>query len=144
MELNAFDLLVSHKNKNRIVGKEILPNNCLANNDTKVIRSIEKLIKTNILIKDNTLEICINKLKVPELKKILKSSNLKISGNKTQLINRIINNIDNINVDALELPLVYTATEKGEELLKETNYIPYFIYSTYESITSSLYSYELY
>ncbi|WP_436937337.1 SAP domain-containing protein [Staphylococcus xylosus] len=129
MELNAFDILVLHKNQNRIVGKEILLNNCLAENDTEIIQSIEKLISEKVLIKDATLEICINKLKIPDLKRILKSYGLKISGRKATLINRIIDNLDNINVVDLELPLVYTTTENGTVLLKKTNYLPHFIYS---------------
>lgn len=129
MELNAFDILVLHKNKNRIVGKEILLNNSLANNDTEIIQSIEKLISANVLIKDDTFEICINKLTIPDLKKGLKSYEFKISGKKIHLINRIINNLDIINVDDLKLPLVYTITYKGNMLLEETNYLPHFIYS---------------
>lgn len=129
MELNAFDILVLHKNQNRIVGKEILLNNCLAKNDTEIIQSIEKLISEKVLIKDGTLEICINKLKIPELKRVLKSYGLKISGRKATLINRIINNLDNINVVDLELPLVYTTTENGNVLLEKTNYLPHFLYS---------------
>ncbi|MGD6770787.1 SAP domain-containing protein [Staphylococcus arlettae] len=130
MELNAFDILVLHKNQNRIVGKEILLNNCLAKNDTEIIQSIEKLISEKVLIKDSTLEFCINKLKIPDLKRILKSYGLKISGRKATLINRIINNLDNINVVDLELPLVYTTTEYGNVLLEKTNYLPHFIYSS--------------
>lgn len=55
MNINAYDLVIFHKNVDRVVGKEIFPNNTLANNDMDIMRSIEKLIKAGLLIKPMNL-----------------------------------------------------------------------------------------
>src|SRR5699024_7775643 len=83
------------------------------------------LIKEGVLRKTNQFEISIHKIKLTELKEILKESYLKRSGTKKDLINRIRENFNNIH--NLELPFVYIATEKGEKLLQDTEYLLSFI-----------------
>lgn len=125
MNINAYDLIVLHKNVNRIEGKEILSNNTLANDDKDILRSLEKLIKEGILIKTNQFEISIQKKKLTELRGILKENNFKTTGTKQVLIDLIRENFNNIA--NLELPYVYVATNKGEITLKDTEYLLTFI-----------------
>jgi len=125
LSINAHDLVVLHMNINRMVGNEIFANNTLANNDQSIIISVEKLIKEGVLRKTNQFEISIHKIKLTELKEILKESYLKRSGTKKDLINRIRENFNYIH--NLELPFVYIATEKGEKLLQDTEYLLSFI-----------------
>lgn len=121
MSINAHDLVVLHMNINRMVGNEIFANNTLANNDQTIMISVEKLIKEGVLRKINQFEISIHKIKLTELKEILKESYLKRSGTKKDLIDRIRDNFNDIH--NLELPFVYIATEKGEKLLQDTEYL---------------------
>lgn len=121
MNINAYDLVIFHKNVDRVVGKEIFPNNTLANNDMDIMRSIEKLIKAGLLIKTNEFDISIYKKTLTELKEIVAENNLKKSGTKSMLINRIKENINLIT--NLDLPFVYKATDKGENTLIDTKYL---------------------
>lgn len=128
MNVNAHDLVVMHKNVDRLVGKEIFSNGLFANNDIEIMSSIEKLIEENILIKTNQFNISIYKKANTELKEILKENDFKTTGTKQVLINRIRDNFDSIN--NLDLPYVYVATEKGEEILKDTKYLLSFIHDS--------------
>lgn len=125
MMVNAHDLVVLHKNVGRIVGKEIFSSGMFANNDIEIMNSLEKLIKENILIKTDQFDISIHKKKLTELKGVLKDSGFKTTGTKQILINRISENFDSI--ESLDLPNVYIATEKGEEILKDTKYLLSFV-----------------
>lgn len=128
MDLNANDLLVFHLNVNRKVGDEISNNNYLLKNNVDIPSALKKLINKQLLILDDTLETGLSKLNNDNLKNILKAAKLQVSGNKNDLINRIINKIDYIEIikGDLELPTVYKPTDKGKRLLKETEYIPHF------------------
>lgn len=128
MNLNANDLLVLHKVVKRSVDEGTRNSVYLDDNNIDIQKSIDKLIDNNLLIKDTTLEISFTKFSKENLTELLKNAGLKVSGNKSVLITRIIDNIDNIKASnrVFELPLVYTVTEKGSQLLHETRYIPHF------------------
>lgn len=55
---------------------------------------------------------------VPELKAILADKELKVSGKKAELVNRIIENIDSDDLESLFPVNVYSITEKGEKALE--------------------------
>lgn len=128
MNLNANDLLVLHKVVNRSVDEGIRHSMYLEDNNIDIQKSIDKLIDNNLLIKDTTLEVSFTKFTKENLTKLLKNAGLKVTGNKSVLIARIIDYIDNIKAsnEKIKLPLVYTATEKGSQLLQETKYIIHF------------------
>lgn len=132
MNLNANDLLVLHEIVNRSVDEGTRRSMYLEDNNIDIQKSIDKLIDNNLLIKDTNLEIRFTKFTKEKLTELLKNAGLKVGGNKSVLITRISDNIDNIKVsnEIFELPLVYTATEKGEQLLYETKYIPDFVNTT--------------
>lgn len=60
----------------------------------------------------------INLKKVPELKAILADKDLKVSGNKPELVQRLINNLDLDELNALFPVSVYHITEKGNSALE--------------------------
>ena len=78
------------------------------------------LIQENFL-RQATLEEYLTSKKLTELKEILDINNLKKTGNKKELISRILTEIDpnkiKFNV------IIYNLTEKGLNFLKENNYI---------------------
>ncbi|MDU9418926.1 SAP domain-containing protein [Staphylococcus lloydii] len=126
MNLNVQDLLVLHENVNRNVGDERLNNFYLSKNNVDILSSLSKLIEEQILIKDNSLEVTLNKLIIKDLKTILKNGELTVGGTKKDLIERILNNIERIDDEYLELTPVYTPTAMGEKLLEETKYVVHF------------------
>ena len=60
----------------------------------------------------------INLKKVPELKAILADKELKVSGNKPELVQRLINNLDPDELNVLFPVSVYHITEKGDAALE--------------------------
>lgn len=126
MNLNVQDLLVLHENVNREVGNEKLNNFYLSKNNVDIIASLNKMIEEQILIKNSSLEITLNKLTKKDLKAILKSGELTVGGTKKDLVERILNNIKRIDDEYLELAPVYTPTDRGKKLLEETKYVIHF------------------
>lgn len=129
MNFTVNELILLNKNENREVNKEIFENNTLANNDKRVLSSIKNLIDNGALIKSQDFDTSINKLTVSQLKEILSQNNIKKNGNKPELIDKIRKNY--YTIKNLTLPLFYKATEKGEELIKNTSYLNEFIYNRF-------------
>lgn len=78
----------------------------------------------NGYIKQSTFEDSMNLNTVNELKDILRENNLKISGRKAELIERLNENLpDDIKSKLIESTPAYTTADKGKELLKEHGYI---------------------
>lgn len=134
MGLNVQDLLVLHENVNRKVGNEKFNNVYLSHNNVDILSSLNKMIEEQILIKNTSLEVTLDKLIKKELKTILKSGELAVGGTKKDLIERILNNIEHIDDEYLVLTPVYTITAKGEKLLEETKYVVHFEWR-YSNIT---------
>lgn len=126
MGLNVQDLLVLHENVNRKVGNEKFNNVYLSHNNVDILSSLNKMIEEQILIKNTSLEVMLNKLIKKDLKTILKSGELAVGGTKKDLIERILNNIERIDDEYLVLTPVYTTTVKGKKLLEETKYVVHF------------------
>ena len=74
----------------------------------------EKLIAKGYLVIEKRLD----SLTIPELKEILRRNNQKLSGNKAELIKRIVENVPAENY-ADNLPNTYVATDKGRLELSE-------------------------
>lgn len=70
------------------------------------------------LLQKHTYKDMLNSFKVTELREILRQNNLKVSGLKKDLVNRILKNTD---LDDLEL--TYTLTNKGKDLINR--YYPF-------------------
>lgn len=85
-------------------------------------RSTEKLIKQGYLEYASALE-SISTLKVSELKEILRDNDLKLSGNKSLLVDRIKNNFSEEMIKKYINNLSLKTTEKGENTFKEFYYI---------------------
>ncbi|MDW4175349.1 SAP domain-containing protein [Staphylococcus saprophyticus] len=126
MELNVNDLLVLHFNIGRIVGSETTNFYYFRENNINVKNHLNKLIERDFLIINSNPEVALPKLTIPELKEILRTNNLKLGGKKQELVNRILENIDAINLESFDLPSIYEATDKGKRTLDDTLYIKHF------------------
>ncbi|MGE6609347.1 SAP domain-containing protein [Peribacillus sp. NPDC076916] len=85
-------------------------------------RSLYKLLKEGYVAEASAIE-SLSSLKLPELKEILKSKELKVSGNKADLISRIGDNFTNEEVDTFIDSPMLKVTEKGDKVLEEYYYI---------------------
>ncbi|HDE3156163.1 TPA: SAP domain-containing protein [Staphylococcus aureus] len=127
-KLNVYDILILHLNSKRIVGKELTNHFLLIEKQIDTMSHIENLLKNDVLSIKRNFNHSLNYLKIPELKSILRTYSLKVSGNKPELIQRIKENISEGDID---LPQVYVATCEGEKLIEDTNYVPHFFYRPY-------------
>lgn len=84
------------------------------------------LKKRNVIKESTDLKSILNNLKVTELKDTLRQNNLKLSGNKPDLIKRIIENNKIINFDTSAYPSIYFVTDEYKSLLNSTEFITYF------------------
>lgn len=124
MEFKARELIFIMKNTNREVGKEIDETNCFSR-DNEVLSALNKAIDKGVLFKSKEFETSINKLSKVELEKILVENNIKKTGRKDELIDRIRENRNKIG--KIDLPIVYKATDKGGELIRESEYLNKFL-----------------
>ncbi len=76
-------------------------------------------------IKMGDLRSAIEKLKLPEIKEELKLINQKVTGKKAELIDRLMENGDIVSLDAKYSERYYVLTPKGEQELKENQYVSY-------------------
>ncbi|HDA6696253.1 SAP domain-containing protein [Staphylococcus aureus] len=127
-KLNVYDILILHLNSKRVVGKELTNHFLLIEKQIDTMSHIENLLKNDVLSIKRDFNHSLNYLKIPELKSILRTYSLKVSGNKPKLIQRIKENISEGDID---LPQVYVATCEGEKLIEATNYVPHFFYRPY-------------
>lgn len=91
---------------------------------------IDYSISLNTLLADKYIRNSSNSekihlLKNAQLKEILRSKNLKVSGNKNELIERIVSNLDINNINDLNNIISFSPTEKGKATLQEYEYIIY-------------------
>lgn len=92
------------------------------------------LLDKNVLFLNNDLNESLRKKKVPELKHILKSYDLKLSGKKDDLINRIKENQSEIDIEVLNLEPVLYVSNDYQDFYNSTDFIEYGHNSNYISI----------
>lgn len=85
----------------------------------------------NLLLEKNFIYVTsakenLKNLTIIQLKEILKELNLKLSGKKTELISRIIENAKNEYLENKITVRNFELTDLGKQELKENEYIPYF------------------
>jgi SAP domain len=85
-------------------------------------RSLDKLIEEGY-VKESSAIASLASLKLPELKEILKSKGLKVSGKKADLIERIGESSTEEEAEAYIDSRMLEATDKGNEVLAEYYYI---------------------
>jgi len=93
------------------------------NADTDLL--LKKALQNNYLTKSDPL-YNVERSKVNEIKIVLKKHNLKVSGNKKDLIERIYTNLTEDVIKNEFLGSYYILTEKGKKLVKENDHIIYY------------------
>lgn len=130
--LTALELLVMHlinnKSKGTVLNQLVWP--IIYPIDPMTI--LKKLIEDGIIIENSDLNLTLAKLKNPELKKLLKLNELKVTGNKSELVSRLIEN--DADLSNLYLPNVYTINNEYISIYKETDFLMEFIHGIDVSI----------
>jgi hypothetical protein len=85
-------------------------------------RSLNTLLKEGYLKEASAIE-SLSSLKIPELKEILKSNGLKVSGKKTDLIARIGEHCTEKEIETLIESRMLQITDKGDNVLTEYYFI---------------------
>lgn len=105
-------------------------------------KKIKDFIDKGYIVLTNNLEDSLNYLTIEELKIILRDNKLKLTGNKTDLIKRIIDNVDNEYLKKNFNKNKITLTEKGISTIKYNKALIY-MNSSSMSYDTSIYE-ELY
>lgn len=85
---------------------------------------LSKLESVGFITVGTTADALTNQ-KLPELKQILQAHGLKASGKKSDIVQRIIENVPAEEIDASFPVKPYKRTDSGEALLKKFEWIPY-------------------
>lgn len=85
-------------------------------------KTIKKLIDLHYLSFEHNLNRNMFKSTIVQLKEILKENELKLSGNKQDLIDRILCNVDTDYLKTIFSKKIFLATSLGEELIRK-NYL---------------------
>jgi thiol-disulfide isomerase/thioredoxin len=103
--------------------------------DTNPNILLEKALKNNHLSKSKPL-YNIEKAKVSEIKEILKKYNLKVSGRKNELIDRIKINLTEKEIKDNFPGSYYVLTDEGRKIVKKNEHVIYYHKSKYLGIIS--------
>ncbi|MHC0552084.1 SAP domain-containing protein [Salinicoccus sp. CNSTN-B1] len=103
---------------------------------------LDALLEKRVLYKSDDYSIRLKKKTIPELKNILKDSNLKLGGNKDVLIKRIVDS--EIDLDIYNLEKILCLTDNYTQFFEDTKFIKFGdfdksidIYELYKFYTSS-------
>ena len=92
---------------------------------------LEKALTNNFLIKSDSIVNNIEKIKTSKLKEVLKKHNLKVSGKKQELIERLITNVSKEELKTAFPDLYYILNDKGKSIVQENKHIIYYHKSQY-------------
>lgn len=92
------------------------------------------LLNKNVIYFDDDLKKSLQKKKVLDLKSILRSHELKLSGNKDDLIERIAENKDTVKIEELNLEPILRISDEYFDFYSSTEFINYGHHSNYISI----------
>ncbi len=85
-------------------------------------KTVEKLHENN-LIRKGDLKSSLNGLTVKEIQEILRENKLKVSGRKSELIDRVVDEMDEVDLMRLSLPDIVVLTEKGKNVIERNRHL---------------------
>lgn len=91
-----------------------------------------QLINKGYYTKEKSLLLTLERKTVEELKQILRINNLKVSGKKQELVNRILNELPEKQLNAIDLIEVYKINDKAKEIITNNEHISFFHNSSLE------------
>lgn len=139
-KLSAFELLVMHLVNKKSKGTVLNQSFWTDLYTTDPMKILKRLIEDGIIVEKNDYELTLSKLKNPELKELLRNNNLKVTGNKIDLVKRVIEN--NLDLSDIYLAPVYLINPEYNKIFEETSFLTEFIYG-HEVTLENAYKYYL-
>lgn len=96
--------------------------------------AVLKSLETRNFIRPGDLQSTVQHLTVSEIKQELKTIGQKVSGKKSDLIARLLDNVDLEKLNQKFPVRFYTLTESGQQELSENEYVPYLHRHRYMSV----------
>lgn len=118
----AYVLYLDSINKNP---KKEFPDKIAKKYETTVDELKKHAIDDNFIELESPLMVA-NNLKLTDIKKVLKAHNLKVSGKKDELIERLSENLSQDELKKYFKPSMYLLTDNGLEFLNINNYLIYY------------------
>ena len=87
---------------------------------------LRRLMKAGVIFEDDSLPAVLQKLRIYELKHILRSARLKVSGNKQALVKRILQHATEIDFTPVPLKNVYKLSGSHSDFHSRTRFLNYF------------------
>lgn len=91
---------------------------------TSADRIIQTLVDNDFISLKPNVRQSLSNLTVAQLKEILRENDLKVSGNKPDLIERVIEELPHEKLEE-KLEKIWTPTDKGKKLVEETDFIKF-------------------
>lgn len=125
-ELNPVEILMLNYANKRTVGDSSFPGYWHYQYNSEPKELIERLLSLDLLKIDSTLPNNMKDYLVKDLKKLLREKELKVSGNKDELIERLLNNVPKEELEIIFNQKKYLLTVKGNEILALNDHIRFF------------------
>lgn len=126
LKLDAVDVLFMHYITERTTGEAHKYDFWQFQYDRQPADLVRRLLDAGVIYEDDSLPETLRKLRTFELKYILKDSNLKVSGNKPDLIKRILQHAAEIDFTDVPLKNVYKLSEDWFDFYNQTRFLNYF------------------
>lgn len=126
LKLDAVDVLYMHYITDRTTEEVDTYDFWVRQYDRNPVQLLRHLLDEGVIYEDDSLHVTLWKLRVFELKIILKSAGLKVSGNKPSLVERIILNEEDIDFTSVPLKNVYKVNAGHEDFYHQTHFIDFF------------------
>ena len=134
MKLDAVEVLFMHFVNGRTHDEAVIYDFWLTQYGAEAESLIGSLLDKDIICRNDALSVTLKKLKVPQLKSMLKRSGMKVSGKKSALIERITYNKHIIDLGNENLKSVYTVKADCGDFLEQTRFMDYFHFNGHISI----------
>ena len=125
MQLGAVEVLFLHYADGKTKEEALQHNFWLTEYNRRPEDLLDYLVKAGVVYPSYDLSVTLTKFTVPIIKDLLKKSGIKVSGNKNDLIERIKQQQELIDLTGLKLSPVYVVHDSYEVFLHDTVFISY-------------------
>ena len=125
MKLDAVEVLFLHYVNGKTAEEALQHDFWLTEYNRDPQHLLNQLINTGAVYQSDDLSVTLTKFTVPIIKDLLKNSGIKVSGNKKELIARVKDHQEFIDVSALDINGVYVVDDSLSTFLHDTVFINY-------------------
>lgn len=125
MQLDAVEVLFLHYADGKTKKEALQHDFWLTEYNRRPENLLDHLVKTGAVYPSSDLSVTLTKFTIPIIKDLLKKSGIKVSGNKNDLIERVKQQQEFIDLSELKLSPVYVVHDSYEVFLHDTVFINY-------------------